>query len=134
MSGFGPFGCFCYPECAAAFNFNDSICVENANVNYNTFTLVYLVDLVATDYIEVIAFQDSGSSKELTSNIAYTYFSTKTLLTQWNSGKFRTSFFLIKSIISDLVKTSLPFFLSTISFLFFLLTKISSIIFAICSF
>ena len=38
---FHVFGCFCYPECAAAFNFNDSICVENANENYNLLNFMY---------------------------------------------------------------------------------------------
>jgi len=35
------YGCFCYPECAAAFNFNESICVENVNENYNLLNLMY---------------------------------------------------------------------------------------------
>ena len=38
---FHVFGCFCYPECAAAFNFTDSICVENANENFNLLNLMY---------------------------------------------------------------------------------------------
>jgi hypothetical protein len=35
------YGCFCYPECAAAFNFNESICVENVHENYNLLNLMY---------------------------------------------------------------------------------------------
>jgi hypothetical protein len=38
---FHVFGCFCYPECAAAFNFTDAICVENANENFNLLNLMY---------------------------------------------------------------------------------------------
>jgi hypothetical protein len=38
---FHVYGCFCYPECAAAFNFNESICVENSHENYNLLNLMY---------------------------------------------------------------------------------------------
>ena len=40
---FHVYGCFCYPECAAAFNFTDLISLENANENYNLLNLMYKI-------------------------------------------------------------------------------------------
>ena len=40
---FHVYGCFCYPECAAAFNFTDIISLENANENYNLLNLMYKI-------------------------------------------------------------------------------------------
>lgn len=37
------YGCFCYPECAAAFNFTDVLSVENANENYNLLNIMYKI-------------------------------------------------------------------------------------------
>ena len=40
---FHVYGNFCYPECAAAFNFTDIISVENANENYNLLNMMYKI-------------------------------------------------------------------------------------------
>jgi hypothetical protein len=38
---FHVYGNFCYPECAAAFNFTDILSVENSNENYNLLNMMY---------------------------------------------------------------------------------------------
>lgn len=40
---FHVYGNFCYPECAAAFNFTDILSVENANENYNLLNMMYKI-------------------------------------------------------------------------------------------
>ena len=40
---FHVYGNFCYPECAAAFNFTDILSVENANENYNLLNMLYKI-------------------------------------------------------------------------------------------
>jgi len=40
---FNVYGNFCYPECAAAFNFTDILSVENANENYNLLNMMYKI-------------------------------------------------------------------------------------------
>lgn len=38
---FHVYGNFCYPECAAAFNFHDVLSIGNANENYNLLNIMY---------------------------------------------------------------------------------------------
>jgi hypothetical protein len=40
---FHVYGNFCYPECAAAFNFTDILSVENSNENYNLLNMMYKI-------------------------------------------------------------------------------------------
>jgi hypothetical protein len=40
---FHVYGNFCYPECAAAFNFTDILSVQNANENYNLLNMMYKI-------------------------------------------------------------------------------------------
>jgi hypothetical protein len=40
---FHVYGNFCYPECAAAFNFTDILSVQNSNENYNLLNMMYKI-------------------------------------------------------------------------------------------